>query len=127
MKTENKNTSTKTKKLNGGGRKKYLKKSPVKEGQTKFFVDLRDDTMNLEIAIRHLLTLSENEQGRTPTYKDLANYAISKLTEKDIEAISKTLLSEWDIMDMKYREYKEASGENLTFEAFLLKNMKFKH
>jgi hypothetical protein len=93
----------------------------IKEGQSKFFVDLRNDHESLEIVNELLGKLNNKHYGSKVLFKDMAMYSLRKLSVKDLEAIQELSLSDSEKLERLWKEHVKKSGKSLSFEKFLLK------
>jgi hypothetical protein len=77
----------------GMGKKERKKKDKKREetnevdSHYKFFVDLRHEKEVLEQILKMLKSLNDKSYGRKITFRDLAVFAVPKLTAKDLEKI----------------------------------------
>ena len=91
--------------------------------QTKFYVDLSEDKVSLDLAFNLLKKANEKTYGHEITFKDIVIYAASKLNEKDIEKIQEGSLSEMEKVDRAREEFNKKNGLNLTMGEFLIKKL----
>ena len=95
----------------------------LKKDQSKFFVDLGKEKKELE-KIQELLIESNNKNhGREVLFKDIALYAISKLTKKDVEKIQENSLTEMEKVERSLDEYNQKNGTKLNLGEYLLKKL----
>ena len=95
----------------------------LNKDQSKFFVDLGKEKIELE-KIQELLIESNNKNhGREVLFKDIALYAISKLTKKDIEKIQENSLTEMEKVERSLEEYNQKNGTKLNLGEYLLKKL----
>lgn len=95
----------------------------VNKEQSKFFVDLSKETKCLKKIQDLLLKANNKAHGGEVIFKDLALYAINKLTEKDIEKIQEASLSEMEKVQRSLDEYNRKHGLSLTLGEYLLKKL----
>jgi len=108
----------------GRGRLKNQKKEfVIKEEQTKFFVDLSHEKESLNLIFDLLRKCNEKDFGKEILFKDLCLYAVSKLTDKDIEKIQEGSLSEMEKVERALYEHNKKSGTNLSMGEFLVKRL----
>jgi hypothetical protein len=61
--------------------------------------------------------------GREITFKDLAVYAIPKLTARDLERIQETTLSDMERVQKLLDEHNQKNSTSLSMGEFLIKKM----
>jgi len=66
---------------------------------------------------------NEKDYGKPILFKDLCLFAVSKLTEKDIEKIQEQSLTEMEKVQRAYDEHKKKSGQEFSFGEFLTKKL----
>jgi hypothetical protein len=66
---------------------------------------------------------NEKDFGKEILFKDLCLYAVSKLTDKDLEKIQEGSLSEMEKVERALFDYNKKSGSNLTMGEFLVKKL----
>jgi hypothetical protein len=91
--------------------------------QTKFFVDLSQEQESLDLIFDLLRKCNEKDFGKEILFKDLCLYAVSKLTDKDIEKIQEGSLSEMEKVERALYEHNKKSGTNLSMGEFLVKRL----
>ena len=69
--------------------------------------------------------LSENHElhGREINFKDLALFSVTKLTDKDLEKIQETTLSDMEKVERALIEFNKKNNSNLTLGEFLVKRL----
>jgi hypothetical protein len=108
------------------GRKKKDKKLEENnevDSQYKFFVDLRHEKEVLEHILKMLKTVNNKNYGRELTFKDLAVYAVPKLTTKDLEKIQENSLSEMERVQRLLDEHNQKNEIKLSLGEFLVKKL----
>lgn len=108
------------------GRKKKDKKPEVNnevDSQYKFFVDLRHEKEVLEQILKMLKTANNKNYGKELTFKDLAVYAVPKLTAKDLEKIQEGSLSEMERVQRLLDEHNQKNEIKLSLGEFLVKKL----
>lgn len=108
------------------GRKKKDKKleeSNEVDSQYKFFVDLRHEKEVLEQILKMLKTANNKNYGKELTFKDLAVYAVPKLTVKDLEKIQEGSLSEMERVQRLLDEHNQKNEIKLSLGEFLVKKL----
>ncbi|MBK23243.1 MAG: hypothetical protein CME70_04480 [Halobacteriovorax sp.] len=102
-----------------GFREEYV----LDRSKSKFYVDLRKDRKALEKVFKLLEETNKKDFGCEITFKELAMYALGKLTEKDIEKIKESSLSEMEKVEKSLNEYNEKNGTNLNLGEYLVKKL----
>lgn len=110
----------------GKGRKSKIKE--IKEVEEvrekyKFFVDLRDEKEELEIISKLLRDVNNKDFGKEILFKDLAVYAVTKLTTKDLEKIQESSLNDMERVQRLLKEHNEKNKTNLDLGTFLVKKL----
>jgi hypothetical protein len=95
----------------------------VNKEQTKFFVDLSKDQKELGRVWELLSLVNTKKHGGEVLFKDLAMYAISKLSNKDIEKLQESSLSEMEKVERSLDEYNSKNGTKLNLGEYLLKKL----
>jgi hypothetical protein len=107
-----------------GRKKKNEKKEYVlNRGQTKFFIDYGDNKKELDVVFDLLSKANKKSLGRVITFKDLALYGLSKITEKDLERIQELSLTEMERVHRSLDEYNEKNGLRLSLGEYLSKKL----
>lgn len=110
----------------GRGRKKRentREESNVEDHQYKFFVDLRHEKDVLEQILKMLKEANNKPYGKEITFRDLAVYAVPKLTTKDIEKIQEGSLTEMERVQRLLDEHNEKNKTSLSLGEFLVKKL----
>lgn len=108
------------------GRKKKDKKleeTNEVDSQYKFFVDLRHEKEVLEQILKMLKLVNDKSYGREITFRDLAVFAVPKLTAKDLEKIQEGSLSEMERVQRLLDEHNQKNETKLTLGEFLVKKL----
>jgi hypothetical protein len=108
------------------GRKKKDKKleeTNEVDSQYKFFVDLRHEKEVLEQILKMLKSVNDKSYGREITFRDLAVFAVPKLTAKDLEKIQEGSLSEMERVQRLLDEHNQKNETKLTLGEFLVKKL----
>lgn len=106
-----------------GKGKKESKEVQINKEQSKFFVDLSKESEFLE-GVFDLLEKSNNKSyGGEVQFKDLAIYAIGKLTDKDIVKIQEASMSEMEKVERSLNEYNQKNKTNLSMGEYLVKKL----
>lgn len=104
-----------------GRRPKNQKKEYVLDrGQMKFFVDLSKEKESLDLIFDLLEKANTKEFGREVIFKDLALYALSKLTDKDLLKVQEVTLSKEEMLERIVRDYNLKHGTSLSKEDYFL-------
>lgn len=110
----------------GRGRKKKentREENHVEDHQYKFFVDLRHEKEVLEQILKMLKEVNNKSYGRDLTFKDLAVYAVPKLTAKDLEKIQEGSLDEMERVQRLLDEHNGKNNSKLSLGEFLVKKL----
>lgn len=119
---EFKNELVKSKKR-GRRPKDYKTEYELDRSKVKFFVDLKGDKKSLDKVFKLLEESNKKDFGREVTFKDIALFAISKLSEKDVEKLKDKSLSEMEKVEMSLREYNLKNGTSLNLGEYLVKKL----
>jgi hypothetical protein len=121
---EEKNKNEESTKKKRGRRPKDAKPEYVlNEEQTKFFVDLSKDEKELKTVQEYLLKANDKKHGGEVLFKDIALYAMGKLTVKDIDKIQENSLSEMEKVQRSLEEYNAKNNVSLSLGEYLLKKL----
>jgi hypothetical protein len=110
-------------KKRGRKAKNQKKEFVINKDQTKFFVDLSHDKVELSLIIELLGKANQKDYGREITFKDLALFSVTKLTDKDLEKIQETTLSDMEKVERALIEFNKKNNSNLTLGEFLVKRL----
>lgn len=91
------------------------------EQQSKFFIDLRKDSENLEMILNVLKEANNKDYGREIILKDLVLAAVPKLTTKDVERIQEQSLTEMERVQRHLDDYNQKNNTKLALGEFLVK------
>lgn len=105
------------------GKTKEIKEVEESREKYKFFVDLRDEREELEIISKLLREVNKKDFGREILFKDLAVYAVTKLTPKDLEKIQESSLNDMERVQRLLKEHNEKNKTNLDLGTFLVKKL----
>ena len=117
-KREEQEEKTRGRKLNN-----YKKEYEVNREQTKFFVELSKERDELEKIFILLEKANKKDLGREITFKDLALFGISKITDKDLPELKESSLSKKEKLERAWQEFNKKNRVSLSFEDFLLKKV----
>lgn len=105
------------------GKTKEIKEVEESREKYKFFVDLRDEREELEIISKLLREVNKKDFGREILFKDLAVYAVTKLTPKDLEKIQESSLNDMERVQRLLKEHNEKNKTNIDLGTFLVKKL----
>lgn len=123
MNKELENKEEVVKKKRGRKPKDYKEEYELNKDQTKFFVDLSKEKEDLKKIQELLIEANNKKHGGEVIFKDLALYAISKLSKKDLEKIQENSLSEMEKVERSLDEYNQKNGTKLNLGEYLLKKL----
>jgi hypothetical protein len=95
----------------------------VNRDQTKFFVDLSNDKKELELIFKYLKEANLKDYGREIIFRDLALAGLRKLTNKDIEILKSSSLSEMEKVQESLNEFNKKTGQNFGLGEYLVKKL----
>ncbi|WPU66492.1 hypothetical protein [Peredibacter starrii] len=107
------------------GRKPKNQKKDVSlnQEQSKFFVDLSNEKDSLDLIFGLLKKCNEKDYGKVILFKDLCLYAVSKLTDKDIDKIQESSLGEMEKVQRLLDDHNKKAGTTLSLGEFLVKKL----
>ncbi len=105
------------------GNNKKGEEYKVNRKQTKFFVDLSKEKLPLERVFDLLAKSNNKELGSEVRFKELALFAIEKITDKDIDKLKDQSLSEMEKVQKALDEYNLKNKTSLTMGEFLVKKL----
>ncbi len=113
------------KKIKKRGRKPigYKEEYVLNKDQSKFFVDLSKENELLKKVQELLIEANNKNYGGEITFKDMALFAIDKLTKKDIEKLKDNSLSEMEKVERSLEEYNKKNSTNLNLGEYLIKKL----
>lgn len=103
--------------------KNQIKEVSINQEQTKFFIDLSNEKESLDLIFGLLRKCNEKDYGGVILFKDLCLYAVTKLTDKDIEKIQESSLGEMEKVQRALDEHNKKTGQILTLGEFLVKKL----
>jgi len=103
--------------------KNQKKEVSINQEQTKFFVDLSHEKECLGLIFDLLRKCNEKDYGKPILFKDLCLYAVSKLTDKDIDKIQEHSLTEMEKVQRAFDEHKKKTGQEMSLGEFLTKKL----
>jgi hypothetical protein len=95
----------------------------INKEQSKFFVDVSKDQALLESIMTIIREANNRDYGRKITFKDLAIYALPKLTVKDLEKIQESTLNDMERVQKLLDEHNFKDSTTLSMGEFLVKKM----
>lgn len=119
------NMDNEIKKIKKRGRKPigYKEEYVLNKDQSKFFVDLSKENELLKKVQELLIEANNKNYGGEITFKDMALFAIDKLTKKDIEKLKDNSLSEMEKVERSLEEYNKKNSTNLNLGEYLIKKL----
>ena len=103
--------------------KNQKKEVSLNQEQSKFFVDLSHEKEALDLIFGLLRKCNEKDYGRVILFKDLCLYAVSKLTDKDVDKIQESSLGEMEKVQRLLDDHNKKSGTTLSLGEFLVKKL----
>lgn len=112
-----------TVKKRGRRPKNQVKEISNNQEQTKFFIDLSNEKESLSLIFDLLKRCNEKNYGRVILFKDLCLYAVTKLTDKDLEKIQELSLGEMEKVQRALDDHNKKTGLTLSLGEFLVKKL----
>ena len=103
--------------------KNQKKEVSLNQEQSKFFVDLSHEKDALDLIFDLLRKCNEKDYGRVILFKDLCLYAVSKLSDKDIDKIQEGSLGEMEKVQRLLDDHNKKTGITLSLGEFLVKRL----
>lgn len=103
--------------------KNQISEYVLNKEQSKFFVDLSNEKVELDLIFGILEKANQKDQGREITFKDLVLFSVTKITDKDLEKIQESTLSDMEKVERALIEYNKKNNLNLTLGEFLVKRL----
>lgn len=103
--------------------KNQTRETVINKEQSKFFVDLSNEQESLSLIFDFLLKCNKKNYGRPILFKDICIYAVSKLTDKDVDKIQEVSLSEMEKVQRALDDYNKKNGQKLELGEFLVKRL----
>ena len=115
----------KDKKLKKRGRKPKNEKRVIEinREQTKFYIDLSRDKKIREKLFNILEKTNDKDYGEIVTFKEVMLLGFNKLTEKDIDKLKESSLSEMEKVQRTVDEYNKKNATNLNLGEYLVKKL----
>lgn len=101
----------------------YKEEYVLNKDQSKFFVDLSKENELLKKVQELLIEANNKNYGGEITFKDMALFAIDKLTKKDIEKLKDNSLSKMEKVERSLEEYNQKNGTKLNLGEYLIKKL----
>ena len=102
-----------------GDREKVVKGSDKSRVQDRFFIDVSEDVKSLELIHSLLKQVNTKKYGRKLILKDLVVVALTKLKQKDLEALKESSLSRMDVFRPKCDLYNQENNTKLELSEYL--------
>ena len=100
-------------------------KSDYKIGhKRKFIADYKEDSKGHSAIIKLLEETNDKVYGRKVMFKDLVDFALTKVISTDIEKIRSTTYSEMDKVLMQLEKFNLKHNTNLELGEYLVKQLK---
>ena len=99
------------------------KECVINKDQTRFFIDISKEKKSKDKVFDLLEKANKKDRGDEVTFKDLALFAIEKLTSKDIEKLQERSLSKMEKVEIAKDEYNQRNGTKLSLEEYLVKKL----
>lgn len=103
--------------------KNQISEYVVNKEQSKFFVDLSNEKVELDLIFGILEKANQKDYGREITFKDLVLFSVTKLVDKDLEKIQESTLSDMEKVERALIEYNKKNNLKLTLGEFLVKRL----
>ena len=87
--------------------------------QDRFFIDVSDDVKSLELIHRLLEDVNTKKYGRKLILKDLVVVALTKLKQKDLEALKDLSLTGPDLLRMECDEFNKAQSTKISLNEYM--------
>ena len=99
--------------------KKVIRVSDNSRVQDRFFIDVSEDVKSLELIYSLLKEVNTKKYGRKLILKDLVVVALTKLKQKDLEALKESSLSGMDVFRPKCDLYNQENNTKLELSEYL--------
>jgi hypothetical protein len=110
-------------KKRGRGRKR-TKERPKIDDQKKFFIDYSSDQKGHQALVKILNEVNDKRFGKEVSIKDVFDYLIKGVSQKDIEKIQELSYEEMDKVQVLLEKHNEKNSTNLSLGEFLVKQLK---
>ena len=111
------------KKKKEGENKKNKSEYVINKERTKFIIDLAKEKKSLEIVFKLLEVANKKDYGNEITFKELAIFALEKITSKDIERIQEQSMSDMEKVERTLNEFNQKNNTKLSLGEFLIKKL----
>ena len=118
--TKRKEEEGKTKVRRGKNKKSLV---IINKEQSRFFVDLGSNNKERQKLINVLEEANKKDYGDEINFKELVLYSINKITEKDIERLKESSISEMEKVTRTLNEYNQKNNSSLTLGEYLVKRL----
>ena len=123
IKEEEEKNKKEDKKKKEGEYKKNKSEYVINRERTKFIIDLAKEKKSLEIVFKLLEVANEKDYGNEITFKELAIFALEKITPKDIERIQEQSMSDMEKVERTLNEFNLKNNTKLSLGEFLIKKL----
>jgi hypothetical protein len=103
--------------------KNQISEYVLNKDRSKFFVDLSCEKVELDLIFGLLERANQKDYGREITFKDLALFSVTKMTDKDLEKIQESTLSDMEKVERALMEFNKKNNSNMTLGEFLVKKL----
>ncbi len=103
--------------------KNQISEYVLNKDRSKFFVDLSCEKVELDLIFGLLERANQKDYGREITFKDLTLFSVTKLTDKDLEKIQESTLSDMEKVERALIEFNKKNNSNLSLGEFLVKRL----
>lgn len=110
-------------KKKGRRTKNQISEYVVNKEQSKFLVDLSSEKVELDLIFGILEKANQKDYGREITFKDLVLFSVTKITDKDLEMIQESTLSDMEKVERARIEFNKENNSNLSLGEFLVKRL----
>ena len=94
--------------------------------QRRFVISYKNDPQGHSKITQLIEQANQKSYGRVVTFKDLVDYALNKIAEKDLEKVKRQSLGEMDKVEMMLEKYNQKHATNLSLGEFLVKRLRIK-
>ena len=95
----------------------------VNREQAKFYVDVSDEKESLALIFSLMERSNKKEHGRPITFKDLCLAGLAQLTDKDLERIQESCLTEMEKVNRALIEFNQKNSTSLSLGEFLVRKL----
>jgi hypothetical protein len=123
MEVEEKKNKEEKEKNSGRMGKNKKRVGVINKEQSRFFIDLGSSEKVRLRLLNVLEEVNEKDYGEDISFKELIIYCLNKISEKDIERIKESSLSEMEKVSRSLNEFNEKNNSNLTLGEYLVKRL----